>query len=139
MVGRPQLNFFNNGLWLLSNFAANIWFIQYQGFGILGAALGALLASGLVNGVRLYQIYYFYDIKPFGISQLKPIVSALGASLASWLASTAVASVLWSMVAAPLVFAPVYLVLLRLMGVEPEDRVLIDRAGNFLRRWTRST
>ena len=139
MAGRPQLNFFNNGLWLLSNFAANIWFIQYQGFGILGAALGALLASGLVNGVRLYQIYYFYDIKPFGISQLKPIVSALGASLASWLASTAVASVLWSMVAAPLVFAPVYLVLLRLMGVEPEDRVLIDRAGNFLRRWTRST
>lgn len=130
MAGRPYLNFLNNGTWLGANFVLNIVFIHFYQMGIEGAALGALLSTLWVNGLRLTQLYRQYAIWPFDISQIKPVAAALIAALAGVLLRDALADPTAAALAALGVFAGVYALCLWAMGVEEEDRKL---AGKTLR------
>jgi len=132
MSGRPHLNFFNNILWLLTNFLLNLWFIKVYGF--LGAAIGATLSMALVNGLRLLEVYWLYDIHPFHRPLGKPAAAGLGAAIGGWAMRELVSGVLWSIVASLGVFLALYALLLYLMGIEAEDRQLLKRLGQWLRR-----
>ena len=126
MSGRPGLSLFNNVLWLVVNFSLNIWLIKTHG--IVGAAIGAVLAVVVVNVIRVLQVYVIHDIQPFRRSQLKPLGAALGAALAGWLVRDQVAfGLFWTMVSSLVVFAGVYISLLCLLGLEAEDRTLLVR------------
>jgi O-antigen/teichoic acid export membrane protein len=126
MAGRPYLNFGNNLFWLLANFLLNVWLID--SYGIVGAALGALAATALVSLLRMAQIYRIYRIQPFDSSQLKPVLAALAAGAAAWLVRGLLTHMVWTIAAALVVFAAVYLAVLWALGVEREDRILMERA-----------
>jgi O-antigen/teichoic acid export membrane protein len=133
MSGRPGLNLLNNTLWLGLNFGLYLWL--WQVYGIAGVALGSLLGAVLINAIRLGQIYLLHDIFPFHGSQLKPVIAAAGAAAAGWLAGMAgPAGVVWAIGVPLVVFLGVYLTLLRLLGLEPEDRALLARLGRWVRR-----
>ncbi len=135
MAGRPYLNFLNNGIWLCTNFVLNLCFIHYYGFGILGAALGALIATILVNLLRLIQIRRKYDIWPFDSKQLKPLLAALLAGIGGWMVREWVATALWSAVAGLAVFILLYILVLFFAGMEKEDRILVDKGLQRARVW----
>jgi O-antigen/teichoic acid export membrane protein len=136
MAGRPYLNFLNNGIWLCTNFILNLCFIHFYGFGILGAALGALVSTVLVNLLRLVQIRRKYAIWPFDAKQLKPLLAALLAGVGGWLVHEWISAALWSAAAGLSVFFLLYALLLFFAGMEAEDRALIDKGLERIRaRW----
>jgi O-antigen/teichoic acid export membrane protein len=134
MAGRPYLNFINNIVWLGANFVLNLIFIHFYGFGIAGAALGALLSTGLVNALRLLQIHRQYAVWPFDVKQLKPLLAALVAGLASWWVRDWVAGALGAAALTLVVFACLYALVLFLAGMEEDDRQLAARG----KRWFKS-
>ena len=132
MTGRPGLNTFNNSLWLLVNFALNLWLIKE--FGVIGAAYGATLSMFFVNSLRVLQVWRLHRIRPFDRSQMKPLVAAAAAAGAAWLASAAPApGSAGVLVLAGGTFISVYGLMLWRLGLEPEDRLLLLRAFRGLR------
>lgn len=126
MSGRPYLNLFNNALWLAANFLLNLWLIREHG--LVGAAWGAAIAALLAGGLRLTQLYLICDILPFRRSQLKPLGAALGGGLAGWLSRSLLPDgALWAAALSLAVFLGMYIFLLRLLGMGPEERVLVRR------------
>jgi O-antigen/teichoic acid export membrane protein len=133
MSGRPTLNMYNNGVWLGGNFLLNIWLIDR--YGVFGAAVGATAAIFAVNAIRMVQIRFIHGIRPFERSQIKPVAAAGAAALAAWLARGDAAAGLLQSSAGPLaLFLVVYVLALRLLGLEAEDRALLGRLVARLKR-----
>ena len=121
MSGRPYLNLYNNIGWLVGNFSFNLWLINL--YGIVGAALGAMIAMVLVNVVRLFEVYWLYSIRPFHRSQCKPLF----ASLVGVMASLGVRQAEWGLIGIGvtlITFLGAYVLGLILLGAEKEDRIL---------------
>jgi O-antigen/teichoic acid export membrane protein len=133
MTGRPGLNFLNSFLAVAS----------YVGFGILvvpryGAVGMAVVDAGVtavVNSLRVLEGKFLMGIQPFGRSYLKPI----GATLV--LAAVLLGSKLLPISGTPVDIVAVvvggiaYLVVLKLLGLDPEERLVLDRIRSaFLRR-----
>lgn len=134
MAGRPYLNFANNVVWLCANFVLNLVFIHFYGFGILGAAFGAVLATLLVNGLRLIQIRSQYAVWPFDAKQLKPLAAALIAGLGGWWVRDWATGALLAAALTLAVFACLYVLVLFWAGMEEDDRQLVEKG----RRWLKS-
>lgn len=133
MTGRPLLNLINNVFWLASSFLLNLALIPR--YGILGAAVGAALSMGLVNGIRLVELYLIHGIHPFHRSQLKPLFAALVAFGGSWMLRDALLpDTLLAVAALLVIFLGIYLLLLFALGIEAEDRVLLERIRKRRRR-----
>lgn len=132
MAGRPYLNFLNNIVWLAANFVLNIVLIHVYSLGTVGAAVGALLSTLLVNGLRMTQIYRQYAIWPFDVKQLKPLGAATAAALGGawvrgWLSEPVLAAL-----AALAVFAALYSLVLWMLGLEEEDRKMVSKGYQFV-------
>ena len=131
MCGRPQLNLYNNIVWLIANFGLNLWLIS--SYGIIGAAIGAAVAIALVNIIRLLQLYVVQRFIPFDRTLLKPIIAGASGALCAWLVSAHLPSgVVWAM-APMVVFLTLYLLTLRALGLEEEDRIALARIRSRLR------
>lgn len=135
MSGRPGLNLVNNSLWLAANFGLNVWLIGR--YGIVGAAVGALVSVVFVNALRVVQVFWLERILPFGWSQLKPLGAGLVAALPAVYAYDAVSGTLARLVVPAATFLPVYGVGLVLLGFEEEDRTLLRRLKRRLFRTVR--
>ena len=126
MSGRPYLNLVNTIIVVLVNFALNLWLIP--ALGILGAALGTLASFALLTVIRLVEVYRLYRIHPFALHLLKPLAAAVLAFGAAYLAGGYLPGQAWlRMALLPVIFLAGYLVLLRLMGLEADDRALLGR------------
>lgn len=125
MSGRPYLNMVNNVVWLAANFLLNLWFISH--FGIIGAALGATLSRFLVNALWIGEVYGIHDILPFHRSQTKPLVAAAAGAFAGWILSQVLPEPLWSAAGFLVGFLAVYFAALFLLGVEREERDILNR------------
>lgn len=126
MAGRPYLNLFNNGFWLLANIPLNFWLIR--DYGLMGAAWGSTLSALMAGTLRLVQLYMIHDILPFSRAQLKPLLAALGGILAGWLCrQVAPAGPAWSLGLPLSAFLSVYLVTLHALGLSSEDRLMLQR------------
>ncbi len=127
MAGKPSLNFFNNLFWLLSNFLLNVTLIDYFNLGIVGAALGALFSIILVNALRTFQVYSKFSMSPFGLEQVKPLCAAILAGLIGWSLRQFVSQDMMSAFVTILSFLFTYIIFLRVMGLEVEDRELLNK------------
>jgi O-antigen/teichoic acid export membrane protein len=134
MAGRPYLNFANNIVWLCANFVFNLIFIHFYSFGILGAAFGAVLATLIVNGLRLVQIRSQYGIWPFDAKQLKPLAAALIAGLGGWWVRDWITGALWAAVLTLAVFTCLYVSVLFFAGMEDDDRQLVGKGRRWLKK-----
>jgi O-antigen/teichoic acid export membrane protein len=132
MCGRPKLNLYNNIVWLIANFGLNLWLIE--AYGIIGAAVGATASVVIVNMIRVVQLYWIQKFKPFDRTQLKPILAAASGGLLTWLVASQLPSgVVWA-VATLLLFLASYLLVLRTLGLEEEDKMALARIRERLRR-----
>ena len=127
MAGKPSLNFFNNCFWLLSNFFINLVLIEYFSLGIVGAALGALFSTIIVNGLRTFQVYHKFSVSPFGMEQMKPLCAAILSGFTGWAIGQLFSGDILAAIVTLLVFCFTYVILLRVMGLENEDRQLLIR------------
>ena len=132
MSGRPNVSMLNNSVWLAANFGLNLWLIP--AYGIVGAAMGAATAMLLVSALRIVEIIVLRRIIPFGRSQLKPVVAAAVATFPALFVGDLLPATVWRMLAPSAAFALVYGACLMLMGLEAEDRVLLQRLQRRLLR-----
>ena len=127
MSGRSGLNLANNAAAVAGNVALNLVLIPR--FGIVGAAISWAVAIVGVNLVRIIQVWRLYRITPFGAGLWKPAVAAAGAAVAGSGLKEVLAvrgvgpGLILGLVA--VFFLAVYGGITILLGVEPDDRVLV--------------
>ena len=129
MTGRPGLNFINSIVSVVLYLALGAWLVPMDGplGGVVGMAITDSIVTALVNTARVIQAKILVGVQPFGRTFYKPVVATLagagvlgafklllGSSIPSELAGLAVAAV-------------VYLVVLRAMGLDAEERMVINR------------
>lgn len=136
MTGKPVLNLLNNGLWLATNFLLNLWLIER--LGLLGAAVGAVAAIHLINGLRLLEVYLIHRIHPFDRTLAKPALAATAAAVVGWGIHHWLAGGVVSMFGTLAAFLAIYVLLLAVLGLQPDDRRLLARFWSRARRLGRA-
>jgi O-antigen/teichoic acid export membrane protein len=124
MTGRPGLNLVNSIVSVALYVGLGVWLVPIHG--IVGMAWVDLAVTALVNIARVVEIKVILGVQPFGRSFLKPVVAtaAAGAVLFAW---TRVADASFVASAAGLaLFALVYLGVLRIQGIDAEEREVYD-------------
>jgi len=129
MTGHPGLNFANSVVSVVLYIALGAWLVPMDGplGGAVGMAITDSIVTALVNTARVIQAKRLVGIQPFGRTFYKPVVAtlagaavlgafklALGASIPVELAGLALATV-------------VYLFALKVMGLDAEERMVINR------------
>lgn len=105
-------------------------------YGIIGAAIAAASAVGIVNLLRVVQVRILVGVGPYNRDFLKPIAAGVAAA-----AATLVAGVLtqaldgWARAGLGLlVLAGVYTAAIIALGITEDDRLVLDRVGRKLSR-----
>jgi O-antigen/teichoic acid export membrane protein len=127
MTGYTKLKLLNNIISVTLSIGLNVLLIPR--FGIVGAAISALIMLIALNTIRILQVYYLMRLTPYNRTFLKPIASGLVAFLIIF------ALKLWFPVGENLLYVAIYtfvlltvfVVMIWLMGLSSEDRMLLDR------------
>jgi O-antigen/teichoic acid export membrane protein len=125
MTGRPGVNFINSLVAAGAYLAIGIAVVPQHG--AIGMAIVDAIVTTLVNLARVVEAKLLVGVQPFGSSFRKPVLATLAgaAVLLAWRSLTARNTL---MELAGLVLAgAVYLVVLRLLGVDPEERFVWER------------
>ncbi|MEE2658455.1 MAG: polysaccharide biosynthesis C-terminal domain-containing protein [Candidatus Latescibacterota bacterium] len=132
MSGWPGISLFNNLVWLGVYFGLNVWLIPRHG--IVGVALGASFSMALVSLLRVVEIHRLRGVLPFRRSQLKPVIAGAIASIPAVAVRDPESGLLWELVLPPATFLAVYVVGLRWLGLEEEERALFAALRRRFRR-----
>ncbi|MFA9432477.1 flippase [Egicoccus sp. AB-alg2] len=134
MARRTGAKLVNAVLWLVLILGANLLLIPR--WGVLGAAVASVLASSLINVLRIVQVWVLERVHPYDRTFLKPAAAGVGA----FAFGAAVARV-WSPADHPLVLAvqaglvvAVYALLVVLLRPEAEDAMVAGRVWGRVRR-----
>jgi O-antigen/teichoic acid export membrane protein len=137
MAGRSYLVLINNLATLAVNVPLNL--ILIPRYGVIGAALATAISLGVINLLRVAELWIMERMHAYRLSHLKPIVAvACAAAIAAGLCRLVPAlgtHLLWFPVPA-LVFFAVYLGVFILLGLEDDDRWVIERLQSRL-SWLR--
>ncbi|MFN2490075.1 MAG: oligosaccharide flippase family protein [Actinomycetota bacterium] len=124
MTGRAGLNLANSVVSVVLYVALGLWIVPR--YGAVGMAVVDAAVTALLNIARLVQAKVLIGVQPFGRSYAKPVLGtlALVVTLLLWRALTPpeVAFELAGLVAGALA----YLAILRLAGMDPEERHVYD-------------
>ncbi|MGH2702052.1 MAG: oligosaccharide flippase family protein [Actinomycetota bacterium] len=130
MTGRPGINFMNSIGSVALYLALGAWLVPLygeSGRAGVGMAIVDVIVTALINTIRVIQAKVLVGIQPFGRTFYKPVVATLAgaAVLLGWKLAfgTSIPSEL-----AGLVFgAAAFLVALKIMGLDAEERMVINR------------
>ena len=130
MTGRPGINFINSIGSVALYIALGAWLVPLygdSGRGAVGMAIVDAIVTALVNTVRVIEAKVMVGIQPFGRTYYKPVLATLaGASvLLGWKLAfgASIASELVGLVLG----AAAFLVALKAMGLDAEERMVISR------------
>jgi O-antigen/teichoic acid export membrane protein len=134
MTGRPGVNFLNSAVAVVVFVALGMAVVPQHG--ALGMAVVDAVVSALINTARVIQAKFLVGIQPFGRTFYKPVVAtAVGAAV-----FLALKLLPWATTAAGIariaVAAIVYVLVLRLLGLDPEEEHVLERIK--ARVWRRS-
>jgi O-antigen/teichoic acid export membrane protein len=125
MTGRPGVNFINSLVSVGMYVALGMWLVPEHG--VIGMAVVDLIVTVLVNSARVIEAKILVGVQPFGRTYYKPVVATLvGAAVL----------LLWQLVpgeSIPIEIAGIvvagfaYIVTLAKLGIDPEERHVIDR------------
>jgi O-antigen/teichoic acid export membrane protein len=142
MTGHQKITFLNSLVAILFNIALGVILIPH--FGAMGVAIATAVALSVVNLMRLLQVYIFLRMTPFRWDTLKPIaagvLSALVTGGLNYLLSLTKLSLHISKYTLSLelalipVFIALYVGLLYILKVSPEDQVVLDALRKKLKR-----
>lgn len=122
MVKRPKLNLLNSGIAL--TFQTLVSLLLIPRLGALGAALGTLAAYAAQAVLRFAELRLVEGWGWPWRAQLAPVIAALTATAAGWAVTVAVTGGRGEALAAA-VFLAVYIGMVRVVGLPPEDRALL--------------
>lgn len=135
MTGHSRLKFANAIVQAGLSVGANVLLIPR--WGLLGAATATLIANAIINLLKVIQVWILFRILPYNLSFIKPAVASLaalatGLTVGRWL--PAEATLLHTGIQVLIMFA-VYAGIVLLLGLSPEERMVLAR----LRRRARAT
>ena len=125
MSGRVALSLVDNVGVLVGNIVLSLLLIPR--FGIVGAASAWSISLVAVNLVKLAQARWVVGVAPTGAGTVATVVSAVPAVLVAWAVRETIAGPFVSVLVAGVGVLVVYLTAHLLVGLHPDDRVLLDR------------
>lgn len=125
MTGRPGVNLVNSAVGVALYLALGAVLVPRHG--VLGMAIVDAVVTAAVNTARVVEAKIFVGVQPFGRSFFKPVVAtAVGAAaLLAWRAIPGDA--LWLDWTGMAVATVLYFAVLRRLGVDPEEQMVLDR------------
>ncbi len=124
MSGRPGINFANSVVAVGLYVALGAWLVPAQG--AVGMAAVDACVTALVNAVRVLEARLVLGIQPFGRSFLKPVIATVAGAGALLAWRLLPGEHLMLEVLGVALAGIVYLVVLRALGVDPEERYVLD-------------
>lgn len=96
-------------------------------YGIVGAAVSALIAMGGVNIIRLVQVFMLYQLLPYNASFVKPLAAGAAALLCALAVHRALLGSSHALAVGLAVAAlfGVYISVVLVLGLSPEDRIVL--------------
>lgn len=125
MTGRPGINFANSIAAVAAYVGLGAWVVPRHG--AVGMAAIDATVTAVVNIVRVVEAKLLVGVQPFGRTFLKPVVASLVGGVALWGWRLVPGEGTAIEIAGIVVAAAVYVGVLRAMGVDPEERVVLDR------------
>ena len=124
MTGRPGVNLVNSAAGVALYLGLGAWLVPRHG--VVGMAIVDAIVTALVNTARVIEAKLLVGVQPFGRSFVKPVVATLvgAAFLLAWRALPG--DVVWVDAAGIAVAAFVYLATLKRLGVDEEERIVLE-------------
>jgi O-antigen/teichoic acid export membrane protein len=127
MTGHTRLKLINSVIRVSVSIFLN--FLLIPRYGILGAAIAALVHEFIANILPLVQIWYLYRLLPYNRDLLKPILAGLS-MLVVWMLTSRIFPVHENLLVAAanmLFLFAIYAAVTILLGFSPEERTLFTR------------
>jgi len=127
MTGRTKLKLANSIFWVLLISVSNV--ILIPRWGVVGAAIASSLSVASVNLLRVLEVWILYRMQPYNISYLKPVAAGLAAVISTLVLKELLPTeggILFTAIKI-LVLLIVYAVTLLLLGILPEERIVLER------------
>jgi O-antigen/teichoic acid export membrane protein len=136
MTGRAGLNLIDSVAAVLAYVGLGLWLVPE--YGAVGMAVVDGVVTAGVNVVRVVQAKVLIGVQPFGRSFVKPVVASLALAAALVVGRALLPKGMVFAVALLVAAALVYLLALRLQGIDAEERMVYERIRKrLLRRVTR--
>lgn len=142
MTGHQKITFLNSLVAIVFNIALGVLLIPH--YGAMGVAIATGVALSIVNVMRLLQVYIFLRMTPFRWDTLKPIAAGLLSAVVTggfiYLFSLTNLTLRISRLNLSLelalipVFIVLYVGLLAIFKVSPEDQIVLDALRKRLKR-----
>jgi O-antigen/teichoic acid export membrane protein len=129
MTGRPGLNFVNSIVSVVLYVAMGAWLVPMDGplGGAVGMAITDSFVTALINTARVIQAKVLVGVQPFGRTFHKPVVATLAGAAVLGMFKLVFGTSIPSELAGLVVAAIVYVLALRAMGLDAEERLVINR------------
>jgi O-antigen/teichoic acid export membrane protein len=127
MTGYTKLKLFNNIVSLVVSLALNVMLIPY--FGVVGAALSALVVMAVLNTLRIVQVYRLLKLFPYNITFLKPLLAAIITGFVSYFLNKLypIDSYLIHLAVHVSVLFAIFAFSIFILGLDPEDQQMVNR------------
>ncbi len=126
MTGHTRVKLANTVAWTVLLIGGGVFAIPR--WGVVGAAASTLLAMGVVNIASVLEVWFLERLQPYDRSSVKPLAAgALTAVGGIVLRAVLPVEGLIGALAQGAVLTAAYLGLLLAMGLEPQDRIIVDR------------
>ncbi|MDQ3981585.1 MAG: oligosaccharide flippase family protein, partial [Actinomycetota bacterium] len=124
MTGRPGVNLVNSAAGVALYLGLGAWLVPRHG--VVGMAIVDAVVTALVNTARVIEAKILVGVQPFGRSFAKPVIATLAgaAFLLAWRAIPG--DDVWVDALGIAAGVVVYFGTLRRLGVDPEERVVLD-------------
>jgi O-antigen/teichoic acid export membrane protein len=127
MTGYTKLKLANSVIWAVLISGSNILLIPE--WGVVGAATAAVVSISTVNILRVLQVWILFRLQPYNMTFVKPTVAGIVASATVLLLGQ------WLPAGGNIFIAGIHIVVLfivyggvvLLLGLEPEERVVLSR------------
>lgn len=125
MTGYTKLKLVNSIFRLVANLGLDILLIPR--WGLLGAAVAALIGEGFINLLRLFQVFFLFRLIPYNRTFIKPVIAGVITLASAFLIKTwlILDGGLFFVIANTGLLLAVYLGMTLLMGFSPEDQAVI--------------
>ncbi|MFN2489956.1 MAG: oligosaccharide flippase family protein [Actinomycetota bacterium] len=120
MTGKVVLNFWNSLIAVILYIALGVWLVPR--YGAVGMAVVDALVTALINSARVIEGKVLIGVQPFGRSYIKPVAATLVAAATLLLARAVAPDGTPTDIAALGAAGVAYLVTLRALGIDAEER-----------------
>lgn len=134
MIGESKWTAINSFVYLAATIVID--FALIPRWGLVGAAIAATLTSMLVNTLRVWEVYHYLKIWPFGIGILKPLAAAGVAGIVGYFVSYHLVIPIPQLLLVVLgisLMGSVYLLVIILLKLSPEDLLIVGKLEKLLR------